>query len=80
VLVATVRFRIDGRHLAQLDVDIAVLAEKLTQEGDISGRERDGHLVQKRLELVVIVLSSSDPHVVVPGEPRARHSRSRRRR
>ena len=49
--------RVDGGHLAELDLDARVVAEQLAQrERDVDrGELRRRHLVEQRLELVVVV-------------------------
>ena len=58
--------------LGELDVDVRVAVEQLAQrEGDVARRQLRGrHLVEQRLELVVVVaVEQRDPHVVVLGQP-----------
>ena len=66
------RRRVERGHLAELDVDVLVVAEQLAQrERDVARRELRGrHLVEQRLELVVVVaVDQRDAHAVLAREP-----------
>ena len=74
-------------HLAELDVDVLVVAEQLAQrEGDVArGELRRRHLVEQRLELVVVVAvdqrdARRRPRARAAWRSRRRRSRRRRRR
>ena len=52
------RRQIGGNNLRHLDLDVGMLHQDVPQaEGDVAGRQEPGrHLVQQRLELLIVVL------------------------
>ena len=66
-----VRRRIERGDLGELDVHVDVIVEELAQRvGDVArGQLRGRHLVEQRLELVVVVaVDQRDAHVVAVGQ------------
>ena len=73
------------RCLRELDVDVGLIGKHLPQRvGDVAGRDLRGrHLVEQRLELVVVVaIDQRDPHVLVVSQlartPKTGEARRRR--